>query len=480
MHSGVVRVVLGFTARASRARVAATEEHRRVAGRDQTITGVMLVGLLMAAIWTEWTGHAQAVVAGMALLVVLALLPRARRVHGVFLALSVLLIGLCLWRGESAVVQRAFFAAGSIAAFFAALFALRHAAMNSPAIDKAGRFLAAQPPGRRYAALTLGAHLFGLLIGGGAIALLGALAQGEARREADPVIRNHRIRRMMLAIQRGFLSTLPWSPLSFCLAISLPLVPGASWGAALLPCLGVSALLAGIGWLMDTMFKPAVRPTSRPTPPPGGWHSLSPLFWLLILLTISILGLHLGFGVRVSGVVMLVVPLIAIGWTVLARRSLWAAARDYVEHDLPSFGPELVLVMTATLIGVLTAHLLGGGQSLDLPVPGLVLVVAVIWLIPLAGLLGANPILAALLIVPFVPNPASMGISPAVVVCAVTGGWSLSGAISPFTATNMQVAQFAGVSPITVGLRWNRGYALVTAIAISLWVMLLAVLLPPP
>ena len=54
--------------------------------------------------------------------------------------------------------------AAFIASFFAALTTLKFSAASSPAMRKCGAFLSAQPPGRRYLALTFGGQLFGLLL----------------------------------------------------------------------------------------------------------------------------------------------------------------------------------------------------------------------------------------------------------------------------------------------------------------------------
>ena len=63
----------------------------------------------------------------------------------------------------------------SYGAFFFALTTLRDAAETSPLVRRCGQHLVAQPPGRRYAALTGGGHLFGIILSYGAIELLAAM-----------------------------------------------------------------------------------------------------------------------------------------------------------------------------------------------------------------------------------------------------------------------------------------------------------------
>lgn len=371
-------------------------------------------------------------------------------------------------------------AAAFIAAFFTALSTLRNAAETSPALRRAGSFLAAQPPGRRYAALTAGGHLFALLINYGSISLLGGLASQSARTEPDPVIREIRTRRMLLAIQRGFISSLPWSPLAFAMAITNALIPGATWAASVLPGLGSAAIIIFSGWAMDTLFKPQLS-----NPPPraaieGSWALLTPLFFLLILLSVTVLGIYSAWGLRVVGIVMVVVPAIAIGWAMLqhwapgAEGSFGPRARHFLYDELPGYRGEIVLLMMAGYIGTVGAPLLQpivaafGLHPENLP--AWALLALFVWIIPVLGQVGMNPILAVTLIAPLIPAPESIGISPSAMVVAIASGWALSGATSPFTATTLLIGSFGNVSALHVGLRWNGWYFLVTAVLLTAWV----------
>jgi len=92
----------------------------------------------------------------------------------------------------------------------------------------------------------------------------------------------------------------------------------------------------------------------------------------------------------------------------------------------------------------------------------------------LTGQLGMNPILAVSLMVPLLPAPQDMGLPPAALVAAITGGWALSSATSPFTASVLISASLGGVTPQRAGIGWNGAYTLVTGAILSAWVLLLA------
>lgn len=375
-----------------------------------------------------------------------------------------------------------------VIAFFAALCTLRVVADTSPGIRRCGRFLAQQPPGRRYLALTAGGQLFALLLNYGAIALLGSLATQSAREEKNAEIRSIRIRRMLLAIQRGFVSVLPWSPLSFAVAISTTLLPGTSWGGVLLPSLVSGALLAGIGYGLDTVFKPRLSGPRPPVQhPTESWTSLAPLLLLLVLLMGLAGSLHLLTGIRIVGLVIIIVPIVSFGWAALQARldhpvrTATRRSADFVTRDLPAYRGEMTLLAMASYIGTAGAHLLlplfeSAGFDLNF-IPTPLLLVLLVFLIPVAGQFGMNPILAVSLFGPLLPSAAELGITPTALLLAITAGWAITGATSPFTATTLLIGTLSNNTAFYVGMRWNGFYALACAVLLSVWVLIYAYLL---
>lgn len=57
-------------------------------------------------------------------------------------------------------------------------------------------------------------------------------------------------------------------------------------------------------------------------------------------------------------------------------------------------------------------------------------------------------------------DPAALGLSPEVVATALIAGWALSVNVTVAGASVLMLAALAGVSPGTMGRRWNGGYAL--------------------
>ncbi|MGX0974796.1 hypothetical protein ACSSVY_000492 [Roseovarius sp. MBR-51] len=455
------------------------------------LTGILLVGITCLVIFHEW--HVAEWMAPVKpVLVVLTITIFAAQVRLARKAFVAVALGLTLALALNAhdwqeTVLDGLRSAAFIAAFFSALSTLRNVAQTSPAVQAAGRFLSGQRPGRRYLALTLGGQGFALLLNYGAIQLLGALALANAGSEPNAEVRGHRIRRMLLAIQRAFVSTLPWSPLSFAMAISVSVVPGTSWAQAMVPGLISSVLLAGVGWGLDTAFKPRLSVTPQRQEPEGSWALMLPLLALLGVLVISVIILSAITDVRIVGLVVVIVPVIALVWMTIQHwahapvRSVVRRVGDYVLKELPGYRGELTLLMMAGYIGTVGSALLAPlmqRAGLDLSVlPPWVILVAFVWLIPLAGQLGMNPILAVTLIAPLIPGAESLGVTPTAIVVALVAGWALSGASSPFTATTLLIGSFAGISALRVGWVWNGVYTLLSGAVLSIWVVLYAFVL---
>lgn len=456
--------------------------------------GALTVAALLATIGHQFGGGSGfAALASLCLAVALLLFVTSVRASRV--AFMVVGAGLIVWAaltrdGWADAVLTASTRGAFIIALFSALSALRSAAMGSQAILDCGRFLARQPPGRRYLALTAGGHLFGLILLYGSISLLGSLAAESTMRDTDPDLRRHRLRRMLVAIQRGFAATLCWSPMALSMAVTIPVVKGATWSGAVALCLVSAALMIGLGWLLDSMFKPRL---AAPAPPrhveTESWlPRLLPLLMLLAIVVGGVLALHAATGASVTGAVMVAVPLVAMGWTLIqpeAQRGgrmavLGARIGQFATRDLVAYRGEIVLLFMAGFIGSLGSFLLvpimqAHGPDLS-ALPPLLVLVSLVWIIPFTGQIGMNPILAVSLLLPLVPTPAALGIPPAAMVVAITGGWAISGNTSPFTASVLLVGSLGGVEPREAGVAWNGVYALVAGTAISVWAVVVATL----
>ena len=470
-------------------------DRSRLSDRNRlfALTGFLPAGVVLLMVAFEYTGQSgfamAASVLGVAAVAIFSLGVKASRVAFVFIAMA-LVVWAALTRADWGAATVAATQRGAmVIALFTALTAIRNAAMTAPEIVECGRFLACQRPGLRYTALTIGGHLFALILIYGSISLLGTLATESGSQDKDPEITRQRTRRMMIAIQRGFASTLCWSPLGFSMIITIAVVPGASWSAAALPGIASALMMMVIGWGLDALYKTRRPVQPRPQETERWLIQLRPLLLLLTIVMAGVALLHFAAGVEIIGAVMSLVPVVAFVWIALqdppAGQSRGAHLRDrilgFITRELPGYRGEMVLLFMAGFIGSLGAYLLVPlvqAQGLDLTtLPPWVIVAAMVWIIPITGQLGMNPILAVSLLVPILPAPEVMGIPPTALVIAITSGWALSGATSPFTASVMLAASLGGVSPLRAGLGWNGVYILVAGAMLTGWSLLLLTVL---
>lgn len=449
----------------------------------QAIAGTLLVSATLLVIATELGAPAWAGRVAAALVVAFVLTQLGRLSFSVMILAAAgtafILFGLLTRSDMPALMEAALVRSTWVMAIFVSLLSLRSAVNDIPGIVRSGLYLVSQRPGRRYAALTLGSQLFSHILQYGAVTLLGGLVTGITAQEPESWVRRARERRMLLAIQRGFVSTLCWSPVAFPMIISTTVIPGSDWLGSAPGALGTSIIIMGVGWFLDALFKPEVRPAPPPMPAIGSLADLLPLAMLFVALCAGTALLVLTTGVSTSVAVLILVPAMAVGIVFVraggdvSQRLLaigeWQ--RRFALEDAATFSAESMLVIVATFTGILSVDLIGPiVAGIDLPpVPGWLLLVLILWWMPLAGQVGLHPILAASLVGSLVHAPSEFGLQPDQVVVAMTAGWALSGATSPFTAVTLLVARLGRVSATTVGLRWNGLFLIVSGVALSLW-----------
>lgn len=457
-----------------------------MAGRASYLVGIAVLGLVVLQIGYEVSGVP--LLRGLAIAVLLVLMalaaPSVRGFPFMFLVGGFVFTSLALatladpWDP----ILRGLQSSAFLVAFFCAITGVRTAAAVSPSMDRAGAYLAAQSPGRRYLALTLGAQTFSHVMSFGAIQLLGSLAVANAHADPDSAVRDVRRRRMLQAIHRGFVSAMPWSPSAFTVALTITVVPGATWEQLVVPGLVASVIIFGTGWALDRLFRPAPSSAERPRQAlSGGPRALIPLLWLVGMLLSLLVVMGAVTSVRVVGLVMIIIPAMSLVWVLFQLggvRGLRERLDDYLGKELPSYQREIVMVGSAGYLGVLGSTLLQPvfrGDHIELAaIPVWLLLVAVVWLVPLLGQIGASPVLAISLLGPLLPAPAELGITPAALAMPLVCGWAMSAMTCPLTPTTLLIGRFGGIPASAVAWQWNRGYFIATTTLLCAWSCLYA------
>ncbi len=426
--------------------------------------------------------------AGLAILVFLVReFPRQRRYAQV---LFLVMAGIGMAGVAASADPEALFLAGwrrgaAYASFFLALTALRDAAETSRLVRRCGQHLVAQPPGRRYAALTGGGHVFGIILSYGAIDLLAAMVS-RANRAGSSAERAVRGRRMLMAINRGFCVMNCWSPLNIMTAVVSTAVPAAPMPLLLPLAFVVSVGFMALGWLEDRLT----------APPGGGAPPATTEAWTIHLRIVALVALvmllaesgSVVMGVSLVAAVTLCVPLVGVGWMLVqswpfiarpgsAGRAL-AVLRRRASRYLPrvsGFRGEATVLASSGFIGVTIGGILPANALA--PLLGHLPPVAIPLLVPVlliaTGQIGLNPIAVVALLGAALPDPARLGVPPAALAFACMLGWGLGVSMTPMSASAITTARWAEVSPWTICTRWN---ALYTASALLLgWLAIAAV-----
>jgi hypothetical protein len=380
--------------------------------------------------------------------------------------MSVGIVALAFVPDPFATTQAALRKAASYAAFFLALGFLRDASETSPLVRRCGLDLVGQPPSRRYAALSLGTHLFAVILSYGAIELMGAML-ARTLPEHDDAGRKD----AMIGVYRGFSTTTAWSPLNIGMAVILVAVPGTDW-TELVPRGFVFAMLAlALGaWLRPRLAAPDA-------PPRIDWAAHAKLCGIVVLVFLAAFAVEEAFAVRLVVGVTAVLPVLAMGWVCVQAKGN-AAARGLATWDrlgtvlrlrVPTFRAEAAVLAGAGFAGTALAAAFPAAAMAALlrqaGIGGLPVLLAIPPLMVAMSQVALNPIIAVTVIAAALPDAATLGVTPVAMGMAYLTGWAASGSATPLSASAISTARWAGrkgleISPFTVTNRWNAGFAL--------------------
>lgn len=377
------------------------------------------------------------------------------------------------------------------ATFFANQFFLREAARSSALVSRCSTFFVNQPPRRRYALLTLGGYLFGIILNIGVLSLLGIMIKQRNSLEAaggNEQIRDIRERRMVLALLRGFSVTPLASPLSISLAVMLTALPSLHWSSMLPLGMATAALVLGLGWLQDTLQAPAhLRPLVPPMEPTRDLSALVGVAALVLLVFLMALAFETMLGVPLSRAMLVSTPLVGLGW--LARQYLDCGLKDgsklvaervvtQAGITFPAYRTEIAILSSAGFIGTLFSAMIPPeslGALIASPLlPPVLLPALAILVVVVPALIGINHIVSVTIIASALRAAPSLPLATESLALGLIAGWCLSINSSAMTASAMLLGELVGKSSKTIVLGWNGWFTLVGFALLSLWLTALS------
>ncbi|MDF3072522.1 MAG: hypothetical protein K0S54_189 [Alphaproteobacteria bacterium] len=436
------------------------------------LTVIVLTTLMM--LFSDWIGFRLLIGAAYLLFVAVAMLVANRRdfyFTGAALVLSLLV--LVVKPEPWPIVAKAILLAAYFSTFLLALNMLRDAARTSAAVRRCGNYVIAQPPGRRYAALTAAAHLFAIILNYGVVNLLGTMVKrSNTLASAGGDMRRYKIReqRMMLAVMRGQCTMVGWSPLSILIALTLALIPGLTWGALAPAGATFSLLFLALGWVMDRAQwrTPQGVSVQMPVARHGFAESVLPMLAVLLGIMVLVVGASKALNLTTVDSIMLMMPVFAMLWIGVQFRHLGPrlmpamVSRRVARWPMGEFASsrsETLILSNAAYIGSVLAALVPEDAIENLIVrfdlPWLGLAIALAFIIAAVGQLGVNSLVMLTLIGSSLHHMPADGLPSVLLATALLGGSALSIASSPYGTPVVLVGGLTGETPEKIGRVWN-------------------------
>ena len=360
---------------------------------------------------------------------------------------------------------------------FLAVLCLQGPALASPSLRAIGGFVAAQPPGRRFAGMALAGHVLGAVLNVAGLLLVLSLR--------DPKLAPRDQMRLTAGAMRGFGAAAAWSPLFVAMSVVLAALPSLSWLEIAWRSGLVAAAILLLAWAWNRIERGRSRGGALGAPPtllaPG---TLARATLILAALFLPVIWLFEAYGLTIPIALGLVAPAMAGLWQAsqapAGARGTAAARRGRdVFLGLPGLRNEALLFFAAN------AFWLGLSAALDpallarlaevLPGAGLSIPILIMAGLLIAGL-GVHPIVIVVA-VGTVLSPEHLHLSDMEAALALLVIWGMGAIMSPFSGTVLQVARLSNCSPFRVAWAWNARFCLAIGLPISAVVYAVARLL---
>lgn len=378
-------------------------------------------------------------------------------------------------------LQRGIRIGGLIASLLVTVNLLSRVALRIVRVREVVGGLYQLPQHRRYLGLTVASQFFGGLLGLAGIAMMMEMAAREAdMTDAQKVS-------AFSAIARGYAAVSLWSPIYSNMSIALALYGGPDWVGVLPYVLAVSALLMGLGLLLDRVERPGILGRDSPGDPAGDRPQVQRVGPLLrqALPVVAVMLCFLGFMVLasrqlalpISAVIIASAPVAAWLLSVLlaspGRQRLTEGSR-MLGKDFLGFKVmvgEVMMFFASGCAGTVIASAIPpawtgtvGQWVAGSPILGSLFVSASIVLLSATAI---HPMLSAVLIGSSF-SPQLLGLPVVAHLCAVLTGWGLAIIVTPFSVLSLMASRYSGIPILVISLRANLVYVTLAVLVSSL------------
>lgn len=308
-------------------------------------------------------------------------------------------------------------------------------------------------------------HFLGIILNIGAVAVVYGLVRENVRGDSQRLI--------ISAINRGFNTSVMWSPYFAAMALVLGKMR-VPWSSIAMYGFFMAMIGLAGGFLMDYSHyrEKGKRVQARTEIKPESRNILLTIFFCGILLTAVMLALEWFSGLNMISIVCIIAVLFPLFWSFLpAHKEVYReGVRNYFGVTLPLLRKEAVLFLSAGFFASAIAESHISKYILDI-VKGMAgygllsLQLTIIFTIVLMAIIGLHPVIPVSVLATSAVSPG--GLPAGSFAMVLLAGWALANVSSPFNAVNMMLAGFSGKNPIEVSVRWNLRYVMVNALIFS-------------
>ncbi|UWG95346.1 C4-dicarboxylate ABC transporter [Dehalobacter sp. DCM] len=300
--------------------------------------------------------------------------------------------------------------------------------------------------------------------------------------------RSKNIKLLSSALSRGFTTCTIWAPTTAAVALVLQ-ATGTDW-IHFFPYALLCGILCGIVGLGLNQWEQGNRLKSRNdleqinikesstlnqdialSAPAGQWQKLIELaVWSIILIASIAVISHLT-GIKTITVVSmasLVIPFLWMGTIKRLPDLRKAVKEEYYRVSLPKLKNEIILFMGAGLLATSIAYshignIVPGFFDLFIGENIILLSYAIIFITVILSVIGVHPIISVAIFSSTI-HAAAYHISPAYMAVILAMSWAMGITVSPSGAMVIGISGLTGVSPATIGPRWNLIYVVISTI----------------
>lgn len=327
-------------------------------------------------------------------------------------------------------------------------------------------------------------HILGVILNIGSIPIVYHLSTASKLKS---------VRLLADGINRGFSSTVFWSPYFAAMALVLNQLK-INWTSIVFYALGLVAISCLVSLWVDL---PVLRKTSQECVEideakidelkvslapnellVGAKQKVVQMFMLIFSMMAIVLLVEMVTSYNMVLIICLVSIIFPLVWNLLFQRgSAYAEeVRQHVYATLPQMKKEIVLFLLAGFFSkafvqaklghYLIEQLQGIFGSFSMGIA-----FCLVLLVVLSAVLGLHPIVVVTILVTSI-NPQLLGFSAQYFAVLLLASWGISNAVSPATAANNLLANLAKVDVLELSIKWNYKYMLIMIIILPIYLTL--------